>query len=259
MPGAGGELMVKAAFALLSGLALSSAIAEENWIGRFPAQGEIPAPWQVEQIDKKIPATRYQLRHWDGVNAVEANADASMALLGRPLTVDLEKTPILCWRWRVDHVLKGADMRTKAGDDYAARVYLTFRIPPDQLGFGTRAKLALARSIYGDQVPDAAINYVWDNVHPPETLMNNAYTDRARMIVVRSGEREAGRWVMEQRDVQADFQRAFGSLRGQLSGLAIAVDTDNTREKARAGFAEFRFVPTKSDCANEIRAAADQR
>lgn len=249
MPGAGGRHMLKPSLvALLSSLLLANAAADDAWIGRFPAQGDIPAPWLVEQIDKKVPATRYHLRLWDGVNAVEANADASMALLGRPVTVDLEKTPILCWRWRVDHVLKNADMRTKAGDDYAARVYLTFRIPPDQLGFGTRTKLALARSIYGDQVPDAAINYVWDNRQAPETLMDNAYTDRARMIVVRSGEADAGRWVSEQRDVRADFKRAFGALQGQLSGLAIAVDTDNTREKARAGFADFRFVPTARHC-----------
>jgi len=244
--------MIKISLGLLSSLLLSNATAEDAWIGHFPVQGDIPAPWQIEQIDKKVPATRYQLRVWDGVNAIEANADASMALLGRPVTVDLDKTPILCWRWRVDHVLKNADMRTKAGDDYAARVYLTFRVPADQLGFGTRTKLALARSIYGDQVPDAAINYVWDNRQAPETLMNNAYTDRARMIVVRSGELEAGRWVSEQRDVRADFKRAFGALHGQLTGLAIAVDTDNTREIARAGFAEFRFVPTSQHCSAAI-------
>lgn len=259
MPGAGGNTVFRIPFALISSLVLTSAGAGDTWVGRFPAQGDIPPPWQIEQIDNKVPPTRYQLRPWDGVNAVEAHADASMALLGRPVTVDLDRTPILCWRWRIDHVLRNADMRTKAGDDYAARVYLTFRVPPDQLGFGTRTKLALARSIYGDQVPDAAINYVWDNRQPPETLMNNAYTDRARMIVVRTGEHQAGRWISEQRDVRADFTRAFGTIEGQLTGLAIAVDTDNTREKARAGFADFRFVPTSRDCSDETGGMDAQR
>ena len=58
-------------------------------------------------------------------------------------------------------------MNIKSGDDYAARVYLTFTVPPEQLGFATRTKLSLARSIYGNQVPDAAINYVWDSSWPP--------------------------------------------------------------------------------------------
>ena len=241
-----------ACFTGLALLLLSSTLRAEGdavWVGQFRGNGsELPAPWTVEQIDSKVPATRYQIREWEGQHAVEGSADASMALLGRPVSIDLEKTPILCWQWRVDHVLKNADMRTKAGDDYAARLYLTFRIPEEQLGLGTRTKLALARSIYGDKVPDAALNYVWDNHQPPETLMDNAYTDRTRMLVLRSGNQDAGRWVTERRDVRADFARAFKNIQGQLSGVAVAVDTDNTGEKAKAGFAAIHFVPAGQDC-----------
>ena len=79
-----------------------------------------------------------------------------MALMARPLAVDLKQTPVLCWRWRVDDVLQKADMTKKSGDDYAARVYVALKLPPQALGLGLRAKLALARSIYGDHVPDAA-------------------------------------------------------------------------------------------------------
>lgn len=126
--------------------------------------------------------------------------------------------------------------------------YLTFTVPPEQLGFATRTKLSLACSIYGNQVPDAAINYVWDNKQPVGTLQNNAYTDRARMLVLRSGASKAGGWVQERRDVVKDFQRAFGDINGRLSGLAIASDTDNTGESAHAGFADFRFVAKDEEC-----------
>ena len=30
---------------------------------------------------------------------IEAQAEASMALMARPLTVQLQHTPVLCWRW----------------------------------------------------------------------------------------------------------------------------------------------------------------
>ena len=33
-----------------------------------------------------------------------------------------------------------------------------------------------------------------------------------------------------------------------MSGLAIASDTDNTGEKAHAGFADFRFVENEAAC-----------
>lgn len=234
------------AFALLLP-ALAS--AETVWVGKFTGASEdIPAPWRIERLNEDIAPTRYRLRLWDGVHAVEAHAVNSMALLARPVDVDLGRTPVLCWRWRVDAPLKNADMTSKAGDDYAARVYLSFAVPPDSLGLGTRMALALARSLRGNAVPDAAINYIWDNRHPVGTWQPNAYTDRARMLVLRSGAADAGRWAEERRDVGADFLKAFGHAPARLTGLAIAADTDNTGEEARAGFADFRFVEKEERC-----------
>ena len=226
-----------------------SVSAEPIWVGRFNGESPaIPPPWEVEQLDKRIPATRYALREWDGVAAVEALASKSMALLARPLNIDLKKTPILCWRWRVEAPVASADMTRKSGDDYAARVYLVFEVPPEQLNLSTRVKLGVARGIYGNKVPDAALNYVWDNKHAVGTVQDNAYTDRARMRVLRTGDSLAKRWVSERRNVLSDFQQAFGPLDGQLRGLAIASDTDNTGEDAHAGFADFRFVEAEAEC-----------
>jgi hypothetical protein len=241
-----------ARFALRALLALLpvAVLAAPVRVGDFSSSAAtILPPWRVEQPNPKVPATRFRLRLWDGVHAVEAHAVGSMAMLARPLTIDLALTPILCWRRRIDAPLKSADMTQKSGDDYAARVYLSFDVAPDRLGFTTRMGLKLARSIHGDQVPDAAINYIWDNRHAIGTWQANTYTDRARMLVLRSGAGEAGRWVEERRDVGADFQAAFGHAPLKLTGLAIATDTDNTGEEARAGFADFRFVATAADCA----------
>jgi len=208
----------------------------------------VPAPWQVVQLDKKVSPTGYQLRNWDGVLAIEATAERSMALLARPVAVDLIRTPVLCWRWRVDAPLTKADMATKAGDDYAARVYVSFALPPAEIGFVLRTKLKLARSIYGDAVPDAALNYVWDNRYPVGTRKPNAYTDRTRMIVAESGAGNAGQWRIARHDVQQDVIAEFGSTQAKLIQLSVASDTDNTGERAHAGFADFQFVEKGAAC-----------
>ena len=231
------------------GLAIGSVAAETTWIGQFqPANGTLPAPWKVEQFDTSVAATQYQTRVWDGVSAVEADAKHSMSVLVRPVTVNLEATPILCWRWRVDASIAAADIHSKAGDDYAARVYLMYRVADEHLGFATRTKLALARAVRGNQVPDAAINYVWDNRSPVGTMVPNAYTDRAMMWVLRSGDADAKRWVSERRDVRQDFRRAFGYLPTALYAIGLATDTDNTGGSATAGFAELRFVSESESC-----------
>ena len=145
--------------ALIAAVSSCPSWGENLWVGRFSESGvSVPSPWRIERIDERVPATRYQLSLWDGVYAIEARANKSMALMGRPLEIDLQHTPIMCWQWRIDAPVVAADMTRKDGDDYAARVYLTFEMAPDQLSFTTRAKLGLARSIYGGQVPDAALN-----------------------------------------------------------------------------------------------------
>ena len=229
------------------------------WLGRFaeasPATPAAPPPpWQVVRLNPKVAPTHYQTRLWDGVAAIEARADASMALLARPLELDLSATPVLCWRWRVERVVQGADITTKQGDDYAARVYVAFSVASDAMSLATRGKLALGRALYGDQVPDAALNYVWDNRSPVGTRRANAYTDRTQMIVQRSGAELAGQWVVERVNVLADAVKAFGTDRLRAVSLAVAADTDNTGEQAHSGFADLHLVGPHAPC--EFAAAA---
>lgn len=229
-----------------------AAARESVWLGNFDAtQGTaIPAPWNVVRLNRKAAATEYRLRIWDGVASIEALADNSMALLARPASIDLSRTPVLCWRWRVDSVVHSADMRRKSGDDYAARVYVAFVLPPQDIGIMTRLSLRAARRLFGDEVPDAAINYVWDNRYPVQMALPNAYTERATMLVVQTGNAQSGQWVWEQRDVAVDFAAHFGASTPKIVSIAIATDTDDTHTMAHAGFADIRFVARGIDCAH---------
>jgi hypothetical protein len=229
------------------GLFVLAALAQPVWIGQFVGSGAVPAPWRVVQIGRKAPPTQYRRATVSGVQAIEARAERSMALLARPIAVDLAATPVLCWRWFVDAPVAKADMTKKSGDDYAARVYVSFDVPDAQLSAGTRMKLKLARSLFGRDVPDAALNYVWDNRHPVGSRGRSPYTDRAELIVAETGAGRAGQWVAERVDIAADFKKAFGGMARPIQ-LAIASDTDNTRSSARAAFADIHFVAVFERC-----------
>jgi hypothetical protein len=218
--------------------------APVQWVGRFESELQ---PWQELRLTSGLRPNTFRLLQWEGVKAVEVTSQASMSLLARPISVDLNLTPVLCWRWRIDASLSQADIRLREGDDYAARVYVSFRLPSALLGLGLRAQLALARAVWGQDLPDAAINYVWDNRQPVGTVRPNAYTDRAQMVVLRSGDAQAKRWVWERVDVRRDVVRLFGPG-AQAVQLAITADTDNTQSSARAGFADFHFVAANSPC-----------
>ena len=89
---------------------------------------------------------------------------------------------------------------------------------------------------------------VWDNVHPAGTRMPNAYTNRAQMIVQRSTNQDARRWISERVNVANDVVERFGTREAQLGLIAIATDSDNTGEKIRAGFADLHFVRADEAC-----------
>lgn len=211
------------------------------------------ALWQVVRMNESVAATQYRSVDWDGVDAIEAVAKDSMALLVHPLAIDLQSTPILCWRWRIDAPLKNADLATKEGDDFAARVTISFRLPSAAMDYLTRTKLGVERQIYGDRIPDAALNYVWDNRYPIGTKRRNARTDRVQMIVAETGAAHAKSWVVERHDVLADVTEAFGSDQARADMMAVVTDTDDTHESARAGFAELHFVARDAQCHFEPR------
>lgn len=220
--------------------------AERNavWVGRFDGAAD---DWRDVAVKAELKKNRFGVRRWDGVDALEVHSSASMSLKARPLSVDLDATPVLCWRWRIDAPIAGADMSQRRGDDYAARVYVSFKLPESAIGFGLRTQLSLGRAIWGADLPDAALNYVWDNQNPIGTERPNAYTDRAMMVVLRSGAADARQWVSERRNIKDDVARLFAPGARAVQ-LAVTADSDNTGQTAHAGFADFHFVPAAAAC-----------
>jgi hypothetical protein len=197
---------------------LAWAAAERIEIARF-AQGDLSG-WKTKVFAGE---TRYSLERAGGKTALRADSSAAASGLYREIKVDLGKTPILNWSWKVDHVLLGADERTRAGDDYPARVYVVF-----------------SGGLYFWRT--RAINYVWSNQQPVDSSWPSAFTGNARMIAVESGASRTGRWINERRDVRADYRRLFGEEPGHVDAVAIMTDTDNTGTVATAWYGDIWFA-----------------
>jgi hypothetical protein len=180
-----------------------------------------------------------------GTTVLRLRARGAVASMSHPADVDADLRPRLAWRWKVDRVVAKADLARKEGDDFAARVYVTFDLPLESLPFATRARIRMGRLLFGAELPAAALCYVWDNTHPVGTTAWNAYSDRVRMVVLRSGGARAGEWADESRDVARDFRAAFGGSGAtpRVSGIVVSVDTDQTGEDASAWFGDLAFGP----------------
>ena len=211
-----------------------------------PPGATAPAPWR-ELILHYVRRPQFALVDDAGTTVLRVTSQRAAGTLAHPLHLDAARKPMLAWRWKVDRVIEHANLATRSGDDFAARVYVFFDVPSMELPVGARIKLAVARLIYGNEVPAAALCYVWDNTHPVGTSVWSPYTDRVRVVVLESGSARAGQWVEEKRDVASDYRAAFGT-RARLppvSGIAAGNDTDQTGETVSAWFGDFRFGPAE--------------
>ncbi|MGI8561879.1 MAG: DUF3047 domain-containing protein [Luteimonas sp.] len=202
-----------------------------------------PAGWTVQPIPKVERQTRFDLVDDAGTTVLRGRADNAAASLRYSADIDPARTPLLRWRWKTDRVLDTADMTSTAGDDYAARLYVFFDRRPEQMSLGERTLYRIGRARYGDQLPAAALSYVWDNRQPVGTVRDNVYTGFVKMVVASSGKAREGQWVTLSRDVAADYRRAFGTAPPRITGVAVAVDTDNTGESTVTYFGDIRFEP----------------
>ncbi len=201
----------------------------------------VPDGWKPLTF-KKIPKlTQYELVK-DGDNVVvKATSEASASGLTKEITIDPKAFPLVRWRWKVENLLKNSDVSRKDGDDYPARLYITFEYDPDKVSFSKKLKYKAGRAIFGD-IPIGALNYIWETKTPVGTIVENAYTDFARMIVVESGPQRVGTWVQEERNIYEDYKKAFGEEPPRINGVAIMSDTDNTKERAVAYYGDIQFV-----------------
>jgi Protein of unknown function (DUF3047) len=216
-------------------------------IARFSASepgGSLPDGWQP-LIFKKIPKlTTYELVKDGAQVVVKAMSDSSASGLTKVVRIDPKEFPIVRWRWKVENLLQKSDATRKDGDDYPARLYITFEYDPDKVSFRKKLKYKAGQVLFGD-IPIGAINYVWETKAPVGAIIDNAYTDFVKMVVAESGPDKLGAWIEESRNIYEDYKKAFGEEPPLINGVAIMTDTDNTKERATAYYGDILFLKAR--------------
>ena len=192
---------------------------------------------------QKLPPTRFDLREVDGRPAWRVESPASYGNLVHAVQGAASQARTMAWRWRLDRAIERADLQTKAGDDAALKVCALFDMPAERVPFVERQLLRVARAASGQALPAATLCYVWAPLvsagaaggtgasGPTGTVLPNAHTRRMRWMVLRGAESPLGNWQVEQRDLRADFLRAFGDETATVPPLVavlVGADADNT-------------------------------
>jgi Protein of unknown function (DUF3047) len=170
---------------------------------------------------------------------IEAKAASAAAALGVRLDIDPKQIHALRFKWKVGNVIESSDPTRKDGDDYAARVYVTFATDPTRTSFKERTENAFFRALYGETPPRAALAYVFTHKAKRGEIIVSPFSSRVKKIIVDADVASVGKWKSFEQNVYADYKRAFGEEPTRISGVAIMVDTDNTGETASARFGDI--------------------
>ena len=205
------------------------------------AAGSAPREWSFQALRGVKHETKYSYVHDDTLNAtvLEAVADAAAGALTYRFEGDAQVSSILRFKWRPGNLIASSDPKTKAGDDYVARIYVTFSSDPQRASFREKTENAIASALYGEVPPHAALAYVFTHKAKLGEIVTSPYTGRVKKIVVDADPESVGKWKSFTRDIYDDYKRAFGEEPTRISGIAIMVDTDNTGEKASARFGDI--------------------
>lgn len=203
--------------------------------------------WEDFYFPKIKKHTAYFPGKENGLTFLVANSSASASAFMLRREINVYDTPALKWRWRTETVYEKGDIRTKKGDDSPIRIYIMFEYDPSRASSGMRLKYGIARALYGKYPPHASLNYIWANKAPVGEIIASAYTDRSRMLVMRSGRADTGGWVEDEANILEDYRRAFGEDPPEKARLAVMNDSDNTGESS-VSYIDYiiMFSPLKS-------------
>ena len=220
-----------------------SAQAENQAAARI-WQPEDQLNWEVVKIPGKV-ATQYSVVRLSDRRSLMASASSSASMLRKDLRIEPAQLNELSFSWQIQKLIDGADMALRDQDDSPVRLVLAFDGDRSQFSAKNAMLSELTHALTGQPRPYATLRYVWCNQRPENSVIQKPRTDRIRKIVVESGASRLNQWLTYERNIRADYEKAFGEPPGALIGIGLMTDSDNTRTQAQAWYGPIQLIANK--------------
>lgn len=197
------------------------------------------AGWRDLEVKGK-PGNRF-VGHPDG--SIEVVSSSSVSRLYRPVEVDLDATPALAWRWRVDEPVPPTDLTQKGEDDTAITLFVGFPWDPGEASFTERLTRPLVEAYAGEDAPGRVLAYVFGGEQSRGAVVESPHLGNAGAVhVLRPADSPTGEWFEERVDLVQDYREAFGEDPPDPTQVAISADTDDTGSTSRGFIDALAFV-----------------
>ena len=181
----------------------------------------LPDHWQPLKFPSISGTTSYKVVLDPSYGPViRAQSSAGAGGIARSIAVDPRRYQILNWSWKIDNTLSGSSLLHPNGDDFPARLMISFKTESS------------ARTAQRDNI----LCYVWATDESIGTIAVNPIHSHIRTVVAASGSDQRGTWLEMSRNIVDDYQQAFSKEPGAITGVALMTDTDNTESQALAWY-----------------------
>ena len=174
------------------------------------------------KVKKVKGETTWSLGSNESGNFIKAEAEGKGSGLGKEVQIDLSKTPFINITWKVEKGLSGIIENSKKGHDYAARVFVIKKTGSTALS-------------------NRAINYVFSSNQNVDENWRSPYTKKSVDYVLSTTKENLDTWVTVKANVKDHFKKFHDLDVVDLTGVAIMMDTDNSKLKAISYFQNIYF------------------
>lgn len=206
-----------------------------------------PAPWQVVALPDRYnkPVSLFDLVDLDGQHVLRVRSDSSWGNLVHLTSFPVRPGTLLKWRWRLDQPLSKADIHAKATEDSPLKVCVSFDMPVENIPDGERTTFKLVQFFSKAKLPTATLCYIWGHKEAIGYEQASLFTARMRFVVLANESSPAKTWVSKERDIYADFLKAFGREAlsvPAISAIFIGADADNTKASGLGYVGDLQLV-----------------
>ncbi|MDD3886433.1 MAG: DUF3047 domain-containing protein [Victivallaceae bacterium] len=207
--------------------AISSFGGETVWRNDFSAENELREHWKADGSRFMVPRPKFYVEpsreaKYGGRVLVVESFKGSGIMLSAPSPVDLSKTPVMRWRWRLVRPIK-IPPGTAEPDDQAVVIYF---------GDGTLLR-------------QRSVGYRWEvdsqiGSHGLRKYAAGMMT--VKHICVENRQSPLNSWIVESRDVVADYKAAFGDHPKPYFIVSVGANSQYTQSDTRAEIDYIEFV-----------------
>lgn len=154
---------------------------------------------------------------------------ASGVIMVEGSDIDLDKYPVMRWRWKAVTLPTGADATVKAKDDQGIAVYV---------GYG--------------KIFQESISYTWQTETPKGKSGSSTYNKVVDVdwFTLRDKNDKMDTWFVEEVNVRDDMKKIFKKIPGSWA-ISISSNSQYTKSKADVYLDYIEFVEKKSDDAKK--------